>query len=902
MKNIAIFLSPIGLTLLWFFGLNNSFNYSGDVSATHKLEVKIDTPDQDRFVKTTLAKGKFTEPTEITVLPNYDVLIAQRRGEVLLYSNKTKTVNQIGKIDVYWKTSVPNVNAEEGLLGMAADPQFAVNNYIYLFYSPTKKSVNRLSRFTMIDGKLNLASEKIVLELYSQREICCHTGGSIAFGKNNMLFVSTGDNSTPFDQPNSEFKSNGYAPQDNRKGFEQFDARRSAGNTNDLRGKILRIKIKPDGTYSIPEGNLFPVGTAKTRPEIYVMGDRNPYRIAVDNKTGFLYWGEVGPDANTNDSIKGPMGYDEVNQAKKAGNFGWPLIIGNNYPYRAFDYSTGKGGDFFDPAKPINNSPNNTGLQELPAAQPAFVWYPYNASKEFPQLGSGGRTAMAGPVIYSKPGASPYPSYYDGKLLIYEWMRGWVKAVTMDASGNYVSMEPFMGNISLAAPIDMEQGPDGKLYILEYGKGWFATNPDAELVRIDYLKGNRPPIVKNLEIDKEAGLLPYTLNASVIATDADKDALTYVWDLGNGIKKTTTTPKLSYTYNKAGEYNVSVAVMDKLKASTKSNSVKVFAGNEYPDVKIDIAGNKSFYFTDKPIDYAVLVTDKGAVVDESNIIVSKSFVEGFDMAGAQLGHLEAPKMMVGKMLIQKSDCSTCHKEATTSIGPSFLQVAQKYVGDAKASTYLVNKIKAGGAGVWGEIPMPAHATLKDADLKEMTSWILSLADKKVATASLPLKDAFVAKISGEKKNTVLNLRASYTDQGAAGLKPLSTTYVLSLRNNVIGANDIKDLYNFDIKEMQQSQVLELSKADGWLKLNNIDLTNIKTISIDFGNFMDGSVETEVRLDSKNGMVVGKTNGNIINIANQNDGKFHSIFVVFKQLTKNEDKTKPSVKSLTFTSS
>ncbi len=60
---------------------------------------------------------------------------------------------------------------------------------------------------------------------------------------------------------------------------------------------MLRIKINPDASYSIPEGNLFKPGTPKTRPEIYTMGARNPYRISVDRKTGFLYWGDVGPDA-----------------------------------------------------------------------------------------------------------------------------------------------------------------------------------------------------------------------------------------------------------------------------------------------------------------------------------------------------------------------------------------------------------------------------------------------------------------------------------------------------------------------------------------------------------------------------------------------------------------------------
>ncbi|MGY3051942.1 cytochrome c [Pedobacter sp. UYEF25] len=901
MKNISVFLfSIIALTLLYFFRMSNYFA-APSRSNDAKLELKIDTPDQDRFVKTTLVQGKFTEPTEIAVLPNYDVLVAQRRGEVLLYKNQTKMMSQVGKLDVYWKTTVPNVNAEEGLLGIAADPQFSTNQFIYLFYSPTSKSVNRLSRFKMIDDKIDLSSEKIVLEFYSQRDICCHTGGSIAFGKDNMLFVSAGDNSTPFDQENSTYKTNAYAPLDARKGFEQYDSRRSAGNTNDLRGKILRIKMNADGTYSIPEGNLFPKGTAKTRPEIYVMGDRNPYRIAVDKTTGYLYWGEVGPDANNDDSTRGPRGYDEVNQAKKAGNFGWPLIIGNNYPYRAYDYTTGKSGAYFDPARPINNSPNNTGLTELPAAQPAFIWYPYGESKEFPQLGSGGRTAMAGPVYYSKPGASPYPNYYDGKLLIYDWVRGWVKAVTMGSNGDYVSMEPFMGNMSLSAPIDMEQGPDGKLYILEYGKGWFASNPDAALVRVDYLKGNRPPVVSDFSISKTAGSLPYKLTATVKAKDPDGDALMYVWNLGNGIKKTTTIPSFSYTYTKVGEYPVSVTVIDPLKASAKSNTIPVFAGNEYPNVAIDVVGNKSFYFANNPINYNVVVSDKGAIVDKTKIYLSKSYVEGFDLAGAQLGHQQAATAMVGKAMIAKLDCGTCHKEATTSIGPAFIKVAQKYKGDANAVDYLTNKIKKGGAGVWGEVPMPAHPTTKDSDLKEIAKWILSLDEQKSVAASLPLKGQLLTDVPSNKKNTVLSLKASYTDNGASGLRPLSTTYELNLRNSTIAASDIKDFSNFDVKEMQQSQVLELSKTSGWLKLKNIDLTNIKAINIDFENDVDRSMQTEIRLDDVNGKLVGSSTGQIVNLNKITDGKYHNLFIVFTQLSKNDAKPKLMVKALRFES-
>ena len=463
----------------------------GENKADYSKAHSVYAPDESHFSKTQLVKGTFFEPTELTVLPNLDVLVVQRRGEIYLYNNETKKIKQAGFLKVYWKTEkTPGVNAEEGLLGVKADPDFAKNHYVYMFYSPADTSVNRLSRFTLENDTIKNSSEKVILQFYEQREICCHTGGSIAFGPGNNLFVSTGDNTTPFDEPKQKYASHGYAPLDDRPGHLQYDERRSSGNTNDLRGKILRIKVKEDGSYEIPEGNLFPKGTDKTRPEIYVMGDRNPYRISVDQKNGNLYWGEVGPDANE-DSLdtRGPRGYDEVNQARKAGFFGWPFFIGNNYPYHLYDYATGKSGPTSDPAKPINNSRNNTGLTELPPAQPAFIWYPYAVSMfDFPSLGAGGRTAMAGPVYYSDlyPKETRYPSYYDGKFFFYEWMRGFIKAVSMKANGDYDRMEPFMGHTKFNSAIDIEVGPDGRFYALEYGTGWFTKNADAGLVRIDY--------------------------------------------------------------------------------------------------------------------------------------------------------------------------------------------------------------------------------------------------------------------------------------------------------------------------------------------------------------------------------------------------------------------------------
>ncbi|MEJ7912218.1 MAG: ThuA domain-containing protein, partial [Chitinophagaceae bacterium] len=574
-------------------------------------------PEENRFVKTMLTQGSFFEPTEMAILPDLSVLVAQRRGEIMYFNNETKSVKQAGFLNVYHQTSTKGVNAEEGILGLTIDPDFKTNRYVYVFYSPVDTSVNRLSRFEFKGDTIDTRTEKIVLQFHSDREICCHTGGSIAFGKDRMLYLSTGDNSTPFNEPNQPFANHGFAPLDDRPGHEQYDARRTSGNTADLRGKVIRINIKEDGSYAIPAGNLFPGNNPKTRPEIYTMGHRNPYRISVDKKTGFLYWGEVGPDSGT-DSLdsRGPRGYDEVNQARKAGYFGWPLLIADNLPYREHDYATDKNGAAFTAESPVNNSRNNSGLQNLPPAEPAFIYYPYAYSKDFPQVGSGGRNAMAGPVYYTAdfPKDTRYPEYFNGKLFIYEWMRNWVKLVGMQSGGNFDKMDAFMESTQWNSPIDMEVGPDGRIYVLEYGRGWFAKNPDAGLSRIDYIAGNRPPKVDSLTVAKESGVLPYELVATVKAVDPEGDKLTYRWKIGDTVKETS-EPRLQYSIGKAGEYDLSVEVADKEGSVSKSASLVLYAGNEQPQVSITLQGNRSFYFPGKPIAYSVAVADGSTQID-----------------------------------------------------------------------------------------------------------------------------------------------------------------------------------------------------------------------------------------------------------------------------------------------
>ncbi|MGZ8511272.1 MAG: PQQ-dependent sugar dehydrogenase, partial [Chitinophagaceae bacterium] len=812
--------------------------------------------------------------------------------------NETKSIKKAGLLNVYWKATTPGVNAEEGLMGLAKDPNFDKNNWVYMYYSPIDSSVNRLSRFTFKNDTIDLTTEKTILEVKSQREICCHTGGSIAFGPDGLLYLSTGDNSTPFDERNAKYVNSGFGPMNDLPGRQQYDARRSSSNTNDLRGKIIRIKVKDDATYEIPDGNLFPKGTDKTRPEIFVMGNRNPYRISVDQKNSNLYWGEVGPDA-ANDSFntRGPRGYDEVNQARKAGYFGWPLFIGNNYAYRQYDYATGQTGTAFDPQHPINDSRNNTGLRELPAAQPAFIWYPYGPSADFPQVGTGGRNAMAGPVYYKDmyPKETRLPDYYNGKLIIYEWIRGWVKAISLLPNGDFDKMEPFLSNVKVNSLMDMEMGPDGRLYFLEYGTGWFTQNADAGLFRIDYNSGNRPPKVTAVNVDKTSGALPLTVKATVEASDPEKDELNYIWNFGDGKTKETTTPETGYTYSTAGDYTISVTVKDKKGDSTTSNKIGLYAGNEEPIVTIQqTAGNRSFYLPGRPIGYAVDVKDNDtAKIDPANLYVSVEYMEGFDKAGSKMGHQQGQALVSGKSLTQSLDCKVCHKEAEKSIGPSFLQVAEKYGKDPNAMNYLSEKITKGGQGVWGEVAMAPHASLSQTDLQQIVTWVLSLGKKETIKKSLPSAGSITA-ATNEKRNSVMVLTASYTDKGGNNSKALTGTNIFSLPSNNIGFGEKQELNGFTAVYFNSIRYLIVPTAEGWFAVDSIDLTNVGSVSAITGwqNITPGDFELEARLDKPDGKLLGKgklaipkkdEKKGIIKIPLEaiTDSKLHKLYFIYK---------------------
>lgn len=562
----------------------------------------------DSYDKVTL-DANTQNPIALDIAADGRVFFLERTGSLRIYQPGTGTTSTAGSLPVV-------TSNEDGLIGIALDPNFETNQWVYLFYSPSTASDRQhVSRFTMNDNTMDLSSEEIVLEIPVQRAQCCHSGGALTFDPSGNLYIATGDNTNPFE-------SSGFAPLDERPDRSPWDAQKSSGNTNDLRGKILRITPQPDGTYTIPDGNLF-TDPNEGRPEIYVMGARNPFRISIDPDTGWLYWGEVGPDASSNSPTRGPRGYDEWNQTRSAGHFGWPYCIANNIPYRDYDFAAEAFGPAYDCAASVNDSPNNTGAQTLPPAQPAWIWYPYGPSAEFPGItGGNGRTAMAGPVFqYDRmlDSKKQFPSYFDNTLFIYEWARNWIHEVKLDDDGNVLAIQPFLPDVEFLRPIDMKIGPDGAMYVIEWGTGFGGNNADSRIVRIDHVEGSRAPVIVATALPT-AGPSPLTVTFNAADTfDPDAgETVTFAWDFeADGIIDST-DPSPTHTYTNEGSFIATLTVTDTEGNSTAA-SFEITVGNSQPTVTLHTPSVGTFFDWGEPVSFALSVTDPedGSTADGS---------------------------------------------------------------------------------------------------------------------------------------------------------------------------------------------------------------------------------------------------------------------------------------------
>jgi PKD repeat protein len=478
------------------------------------------------------------------------------------------------------------------------------------------------------------------------------------------------------------------------------DAARSSLNTNDLRGKILRVHVKDaditpadanhadlgsGGAYTIPAGNLFPLAGGapqpKTKPEVYAMGLRNPFRIQVDEKD-VAYVSDYAPDSQTPQQFHGPPGTGRYLIVRHPANYGWPYCmkpdlpeypwnVNLQLPMNLNDHQPSAGPQPYPCAGDTvpNHDYWNThggpsseqGLQDTPGLTAPELWYSYrdnsvasplgtpcfgsygpspltSCPQLFPELFTGG----VGPHGMAKyhydplnPSTTKFPPYYDNSVVLGEFTQDTLREVKLDAQNRVFKINSFLpcGQANLTSPVfpfecdnpmDMQWGADGSFYLLTYGDGFFNVNPDAGLYRWDYVKGQRAPQAV-LSADKTNGPLPLTVQFSSTGT-TDKDVgdwLTYDWDFGDGSTHST-DPSPSHIYTARGRYTVVLTVKDS-HDMTDTASTTITAGNSAPTVVITTPVVGGTFAFGNSIPYTVTVTDpEDGAIDCADVAVTFS--------------------------------------------------------------------------------------------------------------------------------------------------------------------------------------------------------------------------------------------------------------------------------------
>ena len=232
---------------------------------------------------------------------------------------------------------------------------------------------------------------------------------------------------------------------------------------------------------------------------------------------------------------------------------------------------------------------------------------------------------MAGPVYHydaSSSSDTKFPEYYDDTPFFYEWGRNYVKEFRLDASGALLKINDFTPNFTYTRPMDMTFGPDGSMYLLEWGTGFGGGNPDSGLYRIDYVKGSRAPIAR-ASATPDSGAVPLTVQfSSEGSRDPDPgDSVTLAWDFDSDGTVDSTAPNPSHTYTTAGNYTAKLTVTDSTGKTGVAN-VPISAGNTRPTVTIQQPVDGGFFDFGDQIAYEVSVTDpEDGAIDCSKVTV-----------------------------------------------------------------------------------------------------------------------------------------------------------------------------------------------------------------------------------------------------------------------------------------
>lgn len=261
---------------------------SGNTAVSAQVGVAVaNNPVPPNFQDEVFIGAGLTFPTAFEFLPDGRMLITEFTGRIVVVQPGATTIDPTPVLQLtnFFHEDV-TIGGERGLVNVVADPNFASNGYIYIFYTAASPQRDRVSRFTMVGNTASLASELVVWQGAANSTSSDHHGGGLAFGPDGKLYIGTGDNGDP---PTSQPLTSDH-------------------------GKILRVN--PDGT--VPTDNPFYDGNGPNIDAIWARGLRNPYRFSFDSATSRLYIGDVGFNS-----------IEEINRGVAGANYGWPTCEGS---------------------------------------------------------------------------------------------------------------------------------------------------------------------------------------------------------------------------------------------------------------------------------------------------------------------------------------------------------------------------------------------------------------------------------------------------------------------------------------------------------------------------------------------------------------------------------------------
>ena len=458
------------------------------------------TPKADDFEMVTIDDDT-ESPMELAVADDGRVFYVERiTGEINVYNPANGQVTTAGTIPV---SSVPG----ERLIGIQLTPDFDTTNQLYVAYTPLPDTEQRVARVALHGRR-------------EQHDRPCAPSRSSSSGRRQRdrvlplrrlarLRARTATSTSPPATTRTRSPPTASRRSTSGPAAQFWDAQRTSANTNNHNGKILRIHPLPGATGAPGVGTTTRSRAAtcsrrarrKTLPEIYAMGFRNPFRITVDPHTGWVLVGDYGPDAGATNPNRGPQGSVEFEVVKQPGFYGWPYCVRDNVPYNDYNFANSTSGPKFNCAEPVNNSPNNTGLHEPAAGRSRRRCGSATPrpTRAFPALGTGGAPTGGPRYEYDPSLDSPtkFPEYYDEHWFIGEWNNGWIRTATLDANGDALGVvsRP-RGRTTFLRPHEIEFGPDGSLYVIDWGTASTATTPTPASTGSTTSPGDRRPIAQ----------------------------------------------------------------------------------------------------------------------------------------------------------------------------------------------------------------------------------------------------------------------------------------------------------------------------------------------------------------------------------------------------------------------